>query len=354
MADVAEAKVSEIFYSNVQDILNTHSAGLEDMVNDYILPRVGQAVALKDALMNTPLPGVNKSFTQLSTDMGATIQLHTVTPDGGVAASAVLRMSGAPGAGKIKGVLRMPKQVCKVAIMRGGPLKGATIPLGLETANADLAAKTGQPCSTLSASAPLAARTFLGASPRSALGPAAQDLPLWKSNAGQPKWTGTLTQTNKWYECGFEIANLPNTAIVSIDSQPWLLEHNIELKDQRFFASAQIVLDHLMKPVAGSSIVFGGEGKCPGATGGGGMEQNTLDKIRDALDVEKCPQCGVKQRPGSKHIFEITNPQAFLDTAAGKELLETVRANRAAPGFGAKARVTGKPPVTKPGRGRNR
>ena len=352
-ADMAEREISKLFYAKVESILAAHSAGLEDVVNDHILPYVNQAAGLKDQLMNTPLPGVNKSFNQLSADLGVKLELHTVTPDGGVATSAVLRMSGAAGSGKIKGVLRMPKEVCKVAIMKGGPLAGAVLPLGLEASNTDLAGKVGQACSSLSAAGPVVARGYLGASPRTALGPAAQDRPVWKDNAGQPRLTGTLTQTAKWYECGFEVANLPNAAIVSLDSHPWLEEHHIEFKDDRFFeakAGAQVVLDHLMRPVPDGSIVYGGAGKCPGAGGGGsGIEQNKLDKLKDMLNPEKCPQCGIIKQPGSDHVIEITNPQAFIETTLGKDLLKTVQANRAAPGVGAKPAAAFKPPAAKPG-----
>jgi hypothetical protein len=355
-ADMAEIAISNLFYSKVEGILNAQSAGLEDMVNDNLLPYVDQANNLKDRLMNSPLPGVNKTITQLTSGLGATVELHTTTPDGGVATSAVVRMSGAAGSGKLKGVLRMPKQVCEYARVNGGPLKGAVLPLGLKPTNEDLAAKVGQACSTLS-SAPLTAKSYLGASPRAALGATAQDLPIWKNNAGTSKWTGNLTQTDKWYECAFEVSGLPNAAIVSLDSQTWLTQHLVEVTDERFFEAkvgAQVVLDSRMKPVAGGSIVFGGEGKCGGGGGGRGIEASQLQKLKDMLNPEKCPQCGLKRVPGSEHIIEVTNPQAFLDTAAGKELLKTIQANRAAPGVMAKPAGAMKPPAAKPGPALNR
>lgn len=251
--------------------------------------------------MNSPLPGINKSYNQLSASLGATLQLHTVTPDNGIASSAVLRMSGAAGSGKLKGVVRMPKKVCEYAHVSGGPLKGATLPLGLVDANTDLAAKVGQACTSLSSS-PLTARAFLGGNPRLALGAAAQDLPVWKTNAGQSKWTGTVTQTDKWYECGFEVTSLPNAAVVGLDSAAYMNEHHVEVKNRRFLEAkigAQVVFDEQLKPVLDGSIVFGGEGKCGGGGGGRGIEADLAhaDTRRRPSATRERPRAHPRRRP---------------------------------------------------------
>lgn len=350
IADVAERKLAELFYGKVEALVARQTAGFEDMVNDHLLPYVDQANGLKDRAMNSPLPGINKSYNQLSASLGATLQLHTVTPDNGIASSAVLRMSGAAGSGKLKGVVRMPKKVCEYAHVSGGPLKGATLPLGLVDANTDLAAKVGQACTSLSSS-PLTARAFLGGNPRLALGAAAQDLPVWKTNAGQSKWTGTVTQTDKWYECGFEVTSLPNAAVVGLDSATYMNEHHVEVKNRRFLEAkigAQVVFDEQLKPVLDGSIVFGGEGKCGGGGGGRGIEADLGTRIKDMLNPEKCPQCGLQRKPGSEHVIEITNDKAFLATQVGKELLKTVESYRAAPGVKASAKLPAtKVPATK-------
>lgn len=352
IADVAERKIAELFYGKVGALIEAKTAGVEDLINDHLLPYVDQANGLKDRVMNSPLPGINRSYNQLSADLGATLQLHTVTPNNGIASSAVLRMTGAAGSGKLKGVVRMPKKVCEYAHVSGGPLAGATLPLGLVDANTGLAAKVGQACASLSSS-PLKARTFLGGNPRLALGATAQELPVWKDNAGQSKWTGTMTQTDKWYECGFEISSLPNAAVVALDSAAFMTDHHVEVTNRRFLEArvgAQLVFDEQLKPVAGGSIVFGGEGKCGGGGGGRGIEADLATKIKDMLNPEKCPQCGLQRKPGSEHVIEITNDQAFLATQVGKELLKTVQSYRAAPGIKASAKMPAlnKPAANKP------
>jgi len=332
-ADMAERAISKVFYTRVEALLQSQGDALEDMVNDHVNPAVTQANAIKDKLMGTKLPGVNKTLTELNASLGAKLELHTTTPGGGVATSAVLRMSGAAGSGAVKGVLRLPKQVCEYVHVNSGPLKGTTIPMGLVPANQDLAGKVGQACGGV-VGAGLVARSYLGASPHTALGAGAQNLPTWKDNAGQSKWTGNLTQTDKWYECGFEVSGLPNAAIVRLDGTPWLAQHLVTVENQRFFEAklgAQVVLDNFMKPVAGGQIVFGGEGKCGGGGGGKGLAPSRLKELKDLLNPENCPQCGLKRRPGMDHVLELTNSQAFLETAAGKNLLQAVQKARATP-----------------------
>lgn len=330
-ADLAEAAISDVFYARVEAMLNGQGAALEDMVNDYIDPVVDQANAVKDKLMATKLPGVGKTITELQTTLGAKLELHTTTPDGGVASSGVLRLSAAAGAGKLKGVVRLPKQTCEYAKINGGPLKGATIPLGLVAANNDLAAKVGQACATAMGGG-LTTKGYLGANPRRVLGPSAQDLPSWKDNVGQMKWTGNVTQTDKWYECAFEVASLPNAGIVRLDGQPWLAQHLVDVADRRYFEAklgAQIVLDNLMKPVPNGQLVFGGEGKCGGGGGGAGLAPSKLKELKDMLDPAKCPQCGVMRKPGMEHVIEVNNSKGFLDTAIGKQVLQNVQTARA-------------------------
>lgn len=329
-ADMAEEAVSNVFYAKVEALLNEQGSELESMVNDYIDPYVTKANDVKDGLLAKKLPGVGKTISELSDELGATIQLHTTTPGGGVATSAVMRMSAAGGSGKLTGKLRLPKKTCRYAKISSGPLKGATLPLGLIDANEDLAAKVGKACSS-AVGGGFARKVYLGADPQRALGNSAEKLATWSGDKGTLKWTGNMTQTADYYQCEFEVTGLPNAAIVELDSAQWIEDHHVEFKNRFLEAKlgSQVVLDTFMKPVAGNSIVFGGAGKCGGAGGGAGLAPSKLKELKDMLDPEKCPQCGIKIQRGSEHILEVTNPKAFTDTAIGKQLLQNVQKARA-------------------------
>lgn len=334
-ADIAEEKISEVFYARADVLFGESTDGLEDMVNDYIEPAITKANNIKDGLLNKKLDGVNQTIEQLLGKLGATIELHTVTPNGGLAASAVVRMTGAAAGGKMGGTVRMPNKVCKYAKITSGPLKGATLPLGLVAANEDLASKVGQKCSTVLARDGIKSSVYLGADPRSVLGKSAQHLPSWKKG-GVVSYGGTLKAEADWYSCNFEIGSLPAAAIVELETAGVVASHDVQV-EERFFAltaaGKSVVFDKFLDPISKSQVILGGAGACHFSSGGGGFSQSKAKELQDMLNPEKCPQCGIKRAAGSEHVIEITNGDAFAKTALGKQVAAKVskaRANKAA------------------------
>ncbi|MCY0993351.1 hypothetical protein OV203_39810 [Nannocystis sp. ILAH1] len=351
-ADYAEQKVSQIFYDRTEKLFAEATRGLEDMVNDYIEPYVKQVNDIKDKLLNKPIKGPNKTVGQLLGQLGASLELHTVAPDGGFAASALVRMTGAPAGGKIYGSVRMPKKVCEYAKVSGGPLKGATIPLGLVDANQDLQAKVGQACTAVLGADGIGRQVYLGANPRTVLGATAQSLPSWKSS-GSLTWKGNLVAEADWYACKFEIGGLPNAAVVELETGGAVAARHVAAKE-RFFeitaAGKSLVFDAGLspEPVEGGNgqVIFGGAGKCSAGGGGKGAAPNKLKELKDLLDPAKCPQCGIVRKPGSEHVIEITNGDAFAKTNLGKDLVQKVNAAKLNP---SQAAPSVKPGAVKPG-----
>jgi hypothetical protein len=72
---------------------------------------VPQAVNLKDQLLSTKLPVVNKSFQELSDSFGLALNVQ-VTPPWNVNLVATLRFSGAAGSAKLNGKIRLPQERC--------------------------------------------------------------------------------------------------------------------------------------------------------------------------------------------------------------------------------------------------
>lgn len=357
-ADVAEQKVSEVFYDRAEKLFAEATRGLEDMVNDYIEPYVNQANDIKDKLLNKPIKGVNKSVGQLLGQLGASIELHTVTPEGGLAASAVVRMTGAAAGGKIHGTVRMPNKTCEYVKVNGGPLKGATVPLGLVPANEDLKAKVGQPCSSLLGADGIGRQVYLGANPRTALGTEAQNLPTWKPS-GSLTWKGNLVSEGEWYACKFEIGGLPNAGVVELETGGAVAAHLVDAKHRYFELSAagkSLVFDNFLTPLklegGNAQVILGGAGKCGGGGGGAGLAPNKLKELKDLLDPAKCPQCGIQRKPGSEHIIEVTNGDVFAKTNFGKELVQKVNTARASQLNPKQQGPAMKPGAAKPGANR--
>lgn len=328
-ADVAEDKISEVFYAQADNLFNQYTSELEGMASDALNPYIVQANAIKTKVLDTKLKGVNKSLNELTSLTGMTIALHTTAPSGGAAVSVVARFPGTNGAGEIQGKARFPKKTCEYVKINGGPLKGATIPVGLVDFNQEFADDVGKACSTLAGK--LARDVYLGANPQRALGNSAQALAEWKPNAGTFAWSGNMTQTEQWYECAFKITGLPNAAIVKLKSDGWLDQRGARADETVLEAKigTSLLFDEHFKAKEGNLFVAGGPGQCNGGGGGGrGIPQSLAEKIKDMLNPEKCPQCGILGKIGVDQVINVNNGDAFVQTAVGKSVVTSVQKAR--------------------------
>ncbi len=360
-AEAATAEIGRVFDEQVAIAFKAQTDQLEDMVNARIDPLIAQANDLKDDLLDTPVPGTGKTLDQLKSDLGADLQLHTVAKTSSVHSAAIMRFSSSASGGKVIGKVRVPTHVCQYMTINVGGFK-ATMPMGLVEANQDLAAKVGTKCSS-ALTEKFGRKSYLGANPKTALGSGAQDLPNWSNTVGSVAYSGNMTKTDDYYECAYELSSLPKAAILAIEPGE-LGQRGIETSRrvmQLTAAGKSLVLDNELKPLpagagGNSSLIIGGKGECGAGGSSGGLTPNKMKELKDLLDPEKCPQCGILKKAGSE-IFEVSNPQAFFDTAVGKSLrtqIETAKGKKlrinAGTRPGAKANTgRGMNPMAKPG-----
>lgn len=344
-ADAATEEIGRRFDEQVAVAFEAQTEGLEDVAHDYIDPYITQANDLKDDLLDTPIPGVNKTLEQLEDELGAEIKLHTVASTSNVHSAAVMRFSSAAAGGKVLGKVRVPKKTCEYASISVGGFK-AKMPLGLVDDNQDLAAKVGQACSAV-LTEKFGRKSYLGANPKDVLGSGAQNLPNWSGSVGTLTYKGNMSQTADYYECAYELTGLPKAAILAIESGD-LAERGIGVNRRVLEVTAagkSAVFDNQLKPLpvsgGNSSLVIGGKGQCGGGSSSGGLTPSKMKELKDMLDPEKCPQCGIKNIKGS-HIYEVTNPQAFFDTKLGKEIKANISKAKSSPKAGPGAKTAPK------------
>lgn len=330
-ADAATEEIGRLFDEQVAIAFEKLTDGLEDVVNDHIDPFIAQANDLKNGVLATNIPGPNKTLEQLASDFGAQLVLHTVASTSSVHSVGLMRFSDAAAGGKISGKLRLPKKQCEYASVSVGGMKGS-LPLGLVDANTDLVSKVGTQCSA-AVTQKFERQNFLGHNPRDSLGASAQNLPNWSASAGTLTYVGTVTETNDWYECGFELTGLPKASVLKLEAGQ-LAERAVGLSRrvlQTLVAGKSVVFDEKLQPLAqsgGNSIVIvGGAGVCGSGGMSGGLTPNKMKEFADAL--KNCPQCGFKLRPGTANIYELGNMNAFFDTKMGRELKTMVDTARA-------------------------
>ncbi len=327
-ADIVEDKLKSEAKKRLAAALDKFSGEVESRVRDEIDPKIAQANAVKDKVMNTPVEGTGKTLSQLVADLGASFEVHVATPGDALAASAVLRMSGAAAGGTLRGKVRVPTQACQY-VTGNGWLKGAKIPVGMTPANEDLAKKLGQSCSAVFDATSIARQLYLGGNPRRVLGTEAENRASWKTG-GTLDFTGKLSKTDDYYECAFEVTGLPKASILDIESAAALdARLNEETYDERLLVlsagGATAVFDRFIDPVPGAStngVVLGGPGQCHGHGGGGkALTPSQAKELLDKFDPEKCPSCGIRQQRGT-NIYEVVDMAKF-EAAAGVPSLKT-------------------------------
>ncbi len=327
-AEAAEKKIRSIADKKAAELLSKANAELQSMASQYLDQKINQAQDIRDEALNTKLPGVNKSLSQLMSSFGSSIQLHTTTPSNkSLRASAVLRTTAANAGRKLRIEARIPKRRC--TYLKGkGPLSGMVVPLGLVTFNANLEGKIGQSCSAVFGPAQIDVQAYLGANPRDALGPSAQKLATWKS-VSPSKWVGPLKQTRAWYTCQLEVPFLPKAAILRLKGNfPFNKAIGDYKVDERvlFYApgSRAMVFNAALRPLTGRTspaMTVGGGGECKsGSKGGRPLTPHKAKEFVDLLDPTKCPQCGLVLERGKTNIYVIENMSAFVRNPKGKLL----------------------------------
>ncbi len=324
-ADVAEREINKAFNKELKKLVPKYGAEVEKRVKAELDPALAAADAVKDKALGKQVPGTGKTLQQLLGDLGASIEVHLTTPTDDLAVAATLRMTGAPAGGKLSGKIRIPKKECTYAYGNdNGWLKGAKIPLEMVPTNEGLSRLVGKACSEVVASSGLSRQIYLGANPRTAIGPEAEARTTWKTG-GDLELIGNLTQTDEYYECKFEIDDLPKATILDLESAGALKDKlNEEQFDERMMVlssgGVSVVLDRNLDPWAAGGVVIGGAGECHGRGGGGkALTPNQAQELLDKLDPDKCPSCGLERIPGTQD-WKINDGNAFEKSAIGSKV----------------------------------
>lgn len=318
-ADIVEAKMEGYVATMVEKHFNDSLEDVEKAAKSALDSATSSANAKKDKALTTALPGVGKSINQLKSELGGNIELHTVTPSGNLATSAVLRLSPSKGSASMGGDVRIPARQCVYVEFMGGKM-----PVGFEPINTALDAKVGQSCSSAMSGVKIDPRAYLGANPETALGSAADKRNTWKSNMGNTAFTGTLSKTSEYYQCGFSVTSMPDTSIMELSLTKGTSNLNVIEDKERFFVrkvgSSTVVLDSELSPE--SDAFVGGSYGC--TTGGGPvLTPSKLKELKDMLD--NCPQCGrLSLQDGSK-IYELKNIAKVTSSGIGKEVTDMVK-----------------------------
>lgn len=347
---IAERRVQEEASKVLNNVLQIANIRATWLASNYVDAKATQANAVKSKLLDTKLPGVNKSLQELSTAFGLTLDVQTRTSSGDVYVIITPRFAANPDGGTLVGKLRMPKEACVFGEWRYG-----TIPLGLKTveANLDLAGKVGKPCASIVPAADVKLNGYLGADPK-ILKVGANPLPNWKP-VGSFKLTGNLTEVKHgtvlrpqlrqagskrrsatgYYECSFEISGLPGADIIELAFKGKAAERmaGFQQEPHRYVevsaAGVSAALDENWKQ-AGPPVVIGGDGKCTAGQVKAPHYQpeSWLDRIGDLLDMDKCPNCDIKLEEG---MLKASNMKPILENPTLKPLFDALAAGRALP-----------------------
>ncbi len=334
-ADIAKQKIKEEMQKRLDDALKQGEQQIETALTPILGAAAVQANQVKNKLLAQPLPGINQSFNQLSSQFGFSLDVRThVAPSSVLRTVASTRFSGAAGSNTLGGSLRIPKTKCEYMVLSNKYTGTVYIPTNVATVNSDLASKVGQTCSALFGSADLKRSAYLGESPEKRLlsGNAANQLASW-ANTGIASYPGALTQTADYYRCSFQVGSLPNAGIVELESPA---TSNLGKRigevfayNERFMvvqlAGSTLAFNSELQPINGTSIVLGGAGPktlddCPVYRTGGGqpLERSPIYDFEWRFDPETCPQCGVRRvLDRGSIVYEITNVDAFFQTPLG-------------------------------------
>lgn len=347
-AEAAKARIQSEADKALNAAMQVASQMATQLGSQYLDAKVTQANALKDFVMKTKLPGINKSYEELANAFGVSFDVQTVKYGSDLNVYVTPRFAAVAGNGKIQGKLRLPKEAC--VYMKTG---WGYVPMGFQTVNADLAAKAGSSCSAVLGASSIKPSGYLGANPASAsIG--AKPLQTWKP-VGSGTLTGNLSvyshgeappsqdgglpshTTTGYYECGFAATGLPNADFVELgitgeagkrlgyDRTPRYLEVTA--------AGLQAVLDNDWNPVTGN-VIIGGEGQCTsGSVQAPHYEARSwLDRVQDLFDPDKCPNCDVREIDDR---LQITNPDPLMQIPALAALIGALERGEPLPATGA-------------------
>lgn len=261
--EVAIDKIEDKIAEAVVAAASKGAKKFTDKVLARISPTIGQGNDLKNQAMNTVIPGVGRSLTQLQSSLGARLHVRTRKSGANVQVTATVRFDGRSQQGTLRGEIRFPKNFCtegSTDSFGGGDI---TYSGGLEPANGDL--NVGQPCAQLLGGGrwghgKISGSAFLG------LNPPQENLPEWNAFSRSFGGVGTLRDTGRWYACDFQATGYPNGVLeLSVGGS---LGKRLNSGDtQRVLVVGNQVFDERLA-LQPEGVIFGGAvGGCEGIGG---------------------------------------------------------------------------------------
>lgn len=326
--EAAKAKVKELFDQKGKSAVEASGALITQTINNLLQPAIAQANDLVSSIRNQPIPGIDRTYGELEALFGMSLDVRSVANDKMFRSVVTSRFNNTPAATEIQGFLQFPKTVCEYS-EGGGLLTGRYLwPVGVRNVNEEL---IGESCASL-VGLGLAHRAYYGESPERSLksGDPVNELLTW-GPLGSLEPMGEAFDAGETIVCPYTISNLPAASIFEVGTVPGstlayrlasrqfnALTDGSSLIGDRVARSQKfqkrilvldeggltLALDHQGNLLNPFQVDLGEAGPagiedCPSIelASGTGLSQSELEGIRDSLDPETCPWCGVEANP---------------------------------------------------------
>lgn len=205
--NAAKAKVEPIIQKQVADAIKAAGKQVEDAVNEFVQPKIGQANAFMLGLSIAPIPGIGQTVGQLQTQLGLSFDVRSVTRDNRFVTVVSTRFANTPSTGGLSGRIHFPKHACTYRKDGAGYVRDALIekPALSSTRCAELVGED------------LAHRVLYGANPEVILqsGDPGNDLPAWAS-MGTLTLSDTVLDEGDAYACDYTLTGLPDAVYAEL------------------------------------------------------------------------------------------------------------------------------------------
>ncbi len=323
--DAAKQRAREIITDKARAALDQVNEMIKSQINDVLQPKIRDANNVLQSILAQPVPGIGMTFGQLQGTMGMSIDVRSVTTSSNTFRTAVTtRFANTPANRSLTASMHLPKTVCVYTEVDDIKVGHFAYAIGVAPFNADL---DNAGCGVVDSSG-LRHSAWYGDTPEHALktGLPGNDLVTW-STLGSVTMNGAPTGTDT-YDCAYSIDNLPNGVILDVRPEVGS-EIYARLGDGRRraggrFLAANVggvpfVVNHAGTAVDATALDLGVKGPttkddCPTLfySSGTGLSQAEVDRLKDAFDPEKCPACGVVQKPGEPFVYVLSNVDAFV------------------------------------------
>lgn len=307
-AEKLEAAIKAEVNRRVQTAFNDANRQFSELATGLIDIEFQKAKQAKDGMMARQIfPGMPFTADVVLQMAGADVKLYSQITEGALGsnltAAVVARMNPLAGSNQIVGAIRMPNTTCQYAGGGNEAIGYLHFPVGVIETNQDL--KAGQSCSAILHEADVAVAAYRGEDPNKYFTGKGDVGLTWRA-IGRFVPTGTVTEANKYYECGYTIKGLPEFSILDLGTASQ--EFAKRLGHEHLFRFRMLLakvagkvysMDAHGQAMDIARLDLGGPGPtttadCPAyrTQGKGFMESLSRIKTRLDRDPATCPMCG--------------------------------------------------------------